>query len=104
MLLLLSADFFQKLFHEQNQIVKQFGSRSELTFVGPYLGPNCLQMLSADCISRGQKSSLARKELTALNPNKATSTSVHNYEPEHEIFGTYCNDDQLSFRQACTSA
>ena len=43
-----SADFFQinffeKMFQEYQQGVKQFGSRSGPTFVGLDLGPNCLQ-------------------------------------------------------------
>ena len=59
---LLSADFFSKLtsFRNNYQSVKQFGSRSERQtvwiqirhFVGPDLGPNCLQRLSADDTSR----------------------------------------------------
>ena len=36
--------FLNKDFHEYHHSVKQFGSR----FVGPGLGPNNLQMLSAD--------------------------------------------------------
>ena len=48
-----SADFFKinfwgNFFQEYHQSVKQFGSRSGPTFVGPDLGPNCLQKLSAD--------------------------------------------------------
>ena len=48
-----SADFFQKIILENTcyQIVKQFGHS-----VGPNLGPNCLQRLSAD-----EKLPLARK-------------------------------------------
>ena len=42
-----SADFFKKNFQEHYHSVKGFGSRSGLTFVGPYLGPICLQKLSA---------------------------------------------------------
>ena len=50
---LLTADFFQnhlfkKFFQEYHQSVKQFGSRSGPTFVGPDLSPNCLQRLSAE--------------------------------------------------------
>ena len=41
---------FYKIFQEYHQSVKQFGSRSG--FVGPDLGPNCLQRLSADDIGR----------------------------------------------------
>ena len=48
MLLMSSADFFQNyLFQEileYFQSVRQFGSRS----VGPDLGPDCLQRVSAD--------------------------------------------------------
>ena len=48
-----TADFcqnqsFLKFFQEYHQSVKPFGSRSGPTFVGPDLGPNCLQRLSAD--------------------------------------------------------
>ena len=48
MLLLSSANFFQSdfpliIFHEHYQNVKQFGSRSGPTSVGPDLDPNCLQ-------------------------------------------------------------
>ena len=57
MLFLSSADFFkinffEKFFHEYHQSVKQFGSRSGPTFVGPDLVTNCLQKLSADGTSR----------------------------------------------------
>ena len=40
--------FRKKIFYEYDQSVKQFGSRPGPTFVGPGLGPNCLQRLSAD--------------------------------------------------------
>ena len=41
--------FFEKFFQEYHLSVKQIGSRSGPTFfVGPDLGPNCLQRLSAD--------------------------------------------------------
>ena len=48
MLLLSSADFFKinffkKFFQERYQSVNQFGHS-----VGPDLGPNCMQRLSAD--------------------------------------------------------
>ena len=33
----------EKLFQEYHQSVKQFGSISAPTYVGPDLGPNCLQ-------------------------------------------------------------
>ena len=39
---------FEKFFQEYHQSVKQFGPRSGTTFVGPDLGPICLQRLSAD--------------------------------------------------------
>ena len=51
MLLVSSADFyfkiyfFKKFFNEHFQSVKLFGSRHS---VGPDLGPNCLQKLSAE--------------------------------------------------------
>ena len=66
-MLLLSADFFQltfkkKIFQEHYQSVKPFGSRSRPTeYVGPDLGPSCLQRLSAD-----DKSPLASKELLSF--------------------------------------
>ena len=40
--------FFKNFFQEYHQSVKQFGSRLGRHFVGPDLGPNCLQKLSAD--------------------------------------------------------
>ena len=58
MIYLLSVDFFfkinffEKLFQEYNQSVKQFGSRR---FIGPDLGPNCLR--------RFQQPTLVGKEL-----------------------------------------
>ena len=39
--------FLEKNFQEYLQSVKQFGSRSTQQFVGPDVGPNCLQRLSA---------------------------------------------------------
>ena len=53
---LLSADFFEitvfeKLFQEYHQSVKQFYLGSDQN-VWPDLGPNCLQMLSADDTSK----------------------------------------------------
>ena len=44
----LKINFFEKSFQEYHRSVKQFGSRSGQTNVGPDLGPNCLQRLSAD--------------------------------------------------------
>ena len=41
-------NFFEKFFQEYHQSVKQFGSRSGPTIVGPDLGLNCLQKFSAD--------------------------------------------------------
>ena len=52
--LLLSADFFllnelfQIFFQEYHQSVKQFGSRSGMTFHNARSGSNCLQKLSTD--------------------------------------------------------
>ena len=58
MLLLSSADLFfkinlfKKFFQENYQSVKQFQMKTDILsdrhFVGPDLGPNCLQRLSAD--------------------------------------------------------
>ena len=53
MFLLLSTDIFQnyikkKIFQEHYQSVKLFDSGQIQPFVGPDLGPNCLQRLSAD--------------------------------------------------------
>ena len=45
-----------------NRGVKRFGSRSGRHFVGPDLGPNCLQRLSAD----KKKSALKGKELNTI--------------------------------------
>ena len=47
-MLLLLDNFSKKFFQEHNQRVKQFGSRSGQVYVGPELGLNCLQRLSAD--------------------------------------------------------
>ena len=47
---------FQNSLQEEHQCIKQFGSRSRMTFcdyfVDPDLGLNCLQWLSADNTSR----------------------------------------------------
>ena len=40
-------NILKKIFYEYDQSVKQFRSISGPTFVGPDLGPNCLQRLSA---------------------------------------------------------
>ena len=40
--------FIKKLFQDYNQSVKQCGSRSGPTFVGPDLGPNCFHRLSVE--------------------------------------------------------
>ena len=48
MILLSSTDFFQKLFQEHNQSVKQFESRPGQHSVRPHLVPNCLQRSAAD--------------------------------------------------------
>ena len=42
----------KKFYRKYYQSVKQFRSRSGETFVGPDLGPNYLQRLSADDTSR----------------------------------------------------
>ena len=42
------SKFFENFFQEYHQYVKQFGSRSGLTYVRPDLSPNCSQMSSAD--------------------------------------------------------
>ena len=41
-------NFFEKLFKEYHQSVKQSGSRSDPTFCLADLGPSCLQTSSAD--------------------------------------------------------
>ena len=42
-------NFFKKFFQELYESVKWFGSRSgPLVYVGPDLGPNCVQRLSTD--------------------------------------------------------
>ena len=54
--LLSSADFFiikinifkKNMFQEYHQSIKQSGFSQSRRFVGPDLGPNCLQKLSAD--------------------------------------------------------
>ena len=61
-----SADFFQinflrKIFPEQYQSAKRFGSRSGSTYVGADLGPNCLLRSSAD-----SKMTLPDKELNIV--------------------------------------
>ena len=54
MLLLSSADFFQIQFFKKNSIKNSIRVSNSLDpdqdqrSVGPYLGPNCLQRLSAD--------------------------------------------------------
>ena len=47
-----NTNFFEKFFQEYHQSVKQFGSSQAPQNVGPDLGPNCLQRLSADDTSR----------------------------------------------------
>ena len=39
------------MFQEYNQSVKQFGFSQARRFVGPDIGPNCLQKLSIDGIA-----------------------------------------------------
>ena len=53
-------NFFKQIFQEYHQSVKQFGSRSGLTFCRAWSGSK----LFAKVISRWQKSPLAGKELT----------------------------------------
>ena len=68
MLLFLSADFFlkinifKKLFQEHYQSVRQFGSKSRLTFCRSW----SRSKLFAKAISTHQKSPLGRKELTVV--------------------------------------
>ena len=53
MFFLSPEDYFQNQpFQEYHQSVKQLRSGSARRFVGPDLGPNCLQRLSADGTSR----------------------------------------------------
>ena len=47
-LLLLSVHFFQKIIQEQYQSVRRLDPDQDRSFVGPDLGPNCLQRLSED--------------------------------------------------------
>ena len=67
MLLLSSADFFHNYFFSKIFFQKHYQSGNSLDpdqdqrYVGPDLGPNCLQGLSAD------KLQLARKELIVDN-------------------------------------
>ena len=46
---------FPKIFQKRHQGVKQFGSRSGPTLVGPEFGPNCLQRFSADDKNRRRR-------------------------------------------------
>ena len=50
LLIIFKIHFFKKIFQEYDLSVNQIASRSSLTFffVGPDLGLNCLQRLSAD--------------------------------------------------------
>ena len=48
LLIFIKIKSFEKLFQEKHQFVKQFGTRSGPTFIGPDLVPTCLQKLSAD--------------------------------------------------------
>ena len=53
LLIFFKIKFFEKFFQEYHQNIKQFGYRSGPTFVGPDLGPNCLQFkLSTNDTSR----------------------------------------------------
>ena len=53
---ILKSTFFEKKIQEYHVSVKQLGPRSGPTFVGPDLGPYCLQRLSVDHTSRLPKS------------------------------------------------
>ena len=52
--------FFKNIFQEYHQSVKQLDPYQARRFLGPDLGPNCLQRLSAD---EKKKSLLEGKEL-----------------------------------------
>ena len=47
-----SCFFFKKFFHEHYQVSNPLDPDQDLHFVGPDLGPNCLQRLSTDDKSR----------------------------------------------------
>ena len=68
MLLLLSTDVFitfsKKIFQEHYQCVNSLDPDQNQHFVGPDLGPNCLQRLSAD------NKVLANKERVKLSNNQ----------------------------------
>ena len=65
LLIFFPINFFKIFFQEYYQSVKQFQSRAGPTFVGPDLGPNCLQMLSADNTGRKRVKAMP-KDLTNL--------------------------------------
>ena len=48
LLIFFISNIFEKLFQEYHQSVKQFDPDQSRHFVGPDLGPNNLQRLSAD--------------------------------------------------------
>ena len=52
LLIFFKINLFKKFLKEIRLSVKHFGSRSGGCFVGTDLGPNCLQRLSADNMSR----------------------------------------------------
>ena len=52
LLIFFKIEIFKKNFQEYHRSIKQFGSKSGRHFVGPDLGPNCLQRLSADDTSK----------------------------------------------------
>ena len=64
--LFFKINFFQQFLQEYHQSFKQFGSRSDMTFVGPDLGPNCLQRLSADDTSKQLKNQFLQKILSGI--------------------------------------
>ena len=65
--------FFKKLFQEYHQSAKQFGSGSGPTFVGPDMGPNFLQRISAD------DKSCTRKEFISIYVFYKLSDSLELY-------------------------
>ena len=52
LLIFFKVNFFEKFFREYQQDVNSLDPDQAQHFVGPDLGPNCLQRLSADDTSR----------------------------------------------------
>ena len=50
LLIFFEINFFEQFYHEHRQSVKQFGSRSGPTFVGPDVGQIFVQWLPAEDI------------------------------------------------------